>query len=75
MVMSRACAVLREEKRYASSSDGADRNMRPDDQVTLCRKSSVREPTAHALEAAERGEGERQVTCYLILSLFFLTLT
>lgn len=31
--------------------------MRPDDQVTLCRKSSVREPTAHALQTAERGRG------------------
>lgn len=45
--------MLREEKRYARRRDGADRNIRPEDQVTLCRKSSVREPTAHALEKPE----------------------
>lgn len=56
MVMRRPWAVLREEKRYARRRDGADRNIRPEDQLTLCRNSSVSEPTAHALQTQQEGD-------------------
>lgn len=45
---------MREEKRYARRRDGEDKNIRPEDQVTLWRKSRVREPTAHALHRPRR---------------------
>ncbi len=56
--------MLREEKRYARRRDGADRNIRPEDQVTLCRKSSVREPTAQALETPEEEGHEINVIIF-----------
>lgn len=56
MVMRRPWAVLREAKRYARMREGADRNIRPEDQLTLCRKSSVSEPTAHALVTQQEEE-------------------
>lgn len=48
--------MLREEKRYARRRDGADKNIRPEDQVTLSRKSRVREPTAHALQMPQKAD-------------------
>lgn len=45
--------MLREEKRQARRNVGADRNIRPEDQVMHCRNSSVREPTVHALKTQE----------------------
>lgn len=53
--------MLREEKRQARRKVGAERNIRPEDQVMLCRNSSVRQPTAHALEMPENKDDEQKL--------------